>query len=179
MSLPRRDDGLHTYGEYLIWSEDARYELIDGVAYLMAPAPTLEHQEVGGEIFQLRRALENRSCRVFIAPVDVRLPKAEETGEKVDTVVRPDVLVVCEPSSLARRGIRGAPNCVVEVVSPATAVHDHIVKRRVYERAGVREYWLVQPRIGSSRCTAGKAEASGSRRSTRCWDAPPWRYFPG
>lgn len=147
MSLPRRDDGLHTYGEYLTWSEDARYELIDGVAYLMAPALTLEHQEVTGEIFfQLRRALENRSCRVFVALVDVRIPKAEETDEKVDTVVQPDVLVVCDPLKLDRCGVRGAPDLVVEVVSPATAGHDHIVKRRVYERAGVREYWLVQPR---------------------------------
>lgn len=76
----------------------------------------------------------------------VRLPKAEEADEKVDTVVQPDVLVVCESSKLERGGIRGAPDLVAEAVSPATAGHDHIVKRRVYERAGVREYWLVQPR---------------------------------
>ncbi|MBK1701657.1 Uma2 family endonuclease [Thiococcus pfennigii] len=138
----------HTYGDYLAWPDDVRYELIDGEAYLMAPAPTLEHQEVAGEIFrQLANALADpgQTCRPFIAPVDVRLPRAEEADELVDTVVQPDVLVVCDPAKLDRRGVRGAPDLVVEVLSPATASHDHRRKRQVYERAGVREFWLVHP----------------------------------
>lgn len=146
MGLALRDHDHHSYADYLSWPEDVRYELIDGTAYLMAPAPTLDHQDVAGEIyFQLRRALEGKPCRAFIAPVDVRLPKARETDEQVDTVVQPDVLVVCDESKLDRRGVRGAPDFVVEVLSPATASHDHVLKRRVYERAGVREYWLVHP----------------------------------
>lgn len=108
MGLAIRDHDYHTYAEYLNWPEDCRYELVDGVAYLMAPAPTLEHQDVAGEIyFQLRRALEGKPCRAFIAPVDVRLPKADEADERIDTVVQPDVLVVCDETKLDRRGVRG------------------------------------------------------------------------
>ena len=148
MGLARRDDQLHTYAEYLTWPDDVRYELIDGVAYMMTPpAPTLDHQDFAGEIyFQLRQALEGKPCRVYIAPVDVRLPKANEADEFIDTVVQPDVLVVCDPDKLdRRRGVRGAPDFAVEVLSPSTASHDQVRKRRVYERAGVREYWLVHP----------------------------------
>ncbi len=148
MGLAQRDDKLHTYAEYLTWPNDIRYELIDGVAYLLAPpAPTLDHQDFAGEIYlQLRQALEGKLCRVYIAPVDVRLPKANEVDELIDTVVQPDVLVVCDQSKLDRkRGVCGAPDFAVEVLSPSTASHDHVRKRRVYERAGVREYWLVHP----------------------------------
>ena len=146
MGLALRDLEHHNYGDYLRWPEDVRYELIDGAAYLMAPAPTLDHQDIAGEIYvQLRQTLKGKSCRVFIAPVDVRLPKAQEEDEQIDTVVQPDVLLVCDPLKLDRRGVRGAPDLVVEVLSPSTASHDQLRKRRVYERAGVLEYWLVHP----------------------------------
>jgi Uma2 family endonuclease len=147
MSLPRKDLSKHTYGDYLRWPEDVRYELIDGEAYLMAPpAPDLAHQDIAGEIFrQVANALEGKPCRAFIAPVDVRLPKGREADESVDTVVQPDVLVVCDDTKLDRRGVRGAPDWVVEVLSPATAGHDQVKKRRIYERHGVKEYWLVHP----------------------------------
>ncbi len=136
----------YTYGDYLTWPDDVRYELIDGVAYLMAPAPTLEHQDIAGEIYyQLRQQLEGKPCRPYIAPVDVRLPKGNEADEAIDTVVQPDVIVVCDQGKLDRRGVRGAPDFVVEVLSPSTAFHDHKRKREVYERAGVKEYWLVDP----------------------------------
>jgi Uma2 family endonuclease len=146
MSLPRRDTQRHTYGEYRRWPEETRYELIDGYAYAMAPAPSRQHQEMLGELFrQVANALEGHSCRAFIAPFDVRLPRAGEADDEVDTVVQPDLSVVCDPAKLDERGCRGAPDWVVEVLSPATAGHDHILKRAVYERAGVREYWLVHP----------------------------------
>src|SRR5512135_1548576 len=146
MGLLLRDREHHTYGDYLAWPEDVRYELIDGFAYLMAPAPDLAHQDIAGEIyFQVRRALEGKPCRAFIAPVDVRLPKSGEADDAVDTVVQPDVLVVCDEAKLDRRGVRGAPDWVVEVISPASASHDQVIKRRLYERYGVREYWLVHP----------------------------------
>lgn len=103
MGLARRDQQLHTYGDYLGWPENVRYELIDGVAYLMAPARTLDHQDVAGEIyFQLRRALQDKPCRAYIAPVDARLPTADEKDERIDTVVQPDLLVVCDPAKLDR-----------------------------------------------------------------------------
>ena len=146
MGLAQRDNGYHTYGSYLTWPEDARYELIDGVAYLMAPAPTVSHQDIAGEIFrQMANALSGKPCRVLIAPVDVRLPKADEADERIDTVVQPDVMVVCDASKIGERGVRGAPDWVAEVLSPATAGHDQVRKRRIYEQAGVLEYWMVHP----------------------------------
>ncbi len=146
MSLAKRDEVLHTYADYLQWPEDVRYELIDGVAYLMSPGPDLAHQDVAGEIYyQLRQALGDSPCRAYIAPLDVRLPKGGERDELVDTVVQPDVMVVCQLERLDRRGVRGAPDFVVEVLSPSTSSHDQVRKLGIYERAGVREYWLVHP----------------------------------
>lgn len=146
MGLTRRDNHRHTYGKYRRWSEDIRYELIDGVADAMAPTPSRRHQEVLGELSrQVANALEGHPCRPYIAPFDVRLPQAGEADDDVDTVVQPDLSVVCDRGKLDEAGCRGAPDWVVEVLSPATAGHDHILKRAVYERAGVREYWLVHP----------------------------------
>lgn len=146
MGLALRQEKHYTYADYLTWPDDARYELIDGEAFLMAPAPLIEHQEVAGDVYhQLRNQLDGKPCRPYIAPVDVRLPRADEADAAIDTVVQPDVLVVCDPSKIDRRGVRGAPDWVLEVLSPSTAAHDQIAKRRTYERAGVRDYWLVHP----------------------------------
>lgn len=146
MGLALRKEKHYTYADYLTWPEDARYELIDGEAFLMAPAPLVEHQEVAGEVFrQLANQLDGKPCRPYIAPVDVRLPRKDEADAAIDTVVQPDVLVVCDPGKVDRRGVRGAPDWLLEVLSPSTAAHDQIAKRRTYERAGVREYWLVHP----------------------------------
>lgn len=110
MGLPHRDTAYHTYGDYLTWPEDVRYELIDGIAYRMAPAPTRVHQEVVLEMArQVSNALEDKPCRAYIALFDVRLPKADETDLRVDTVVQPDLLVVCAASKLDDRGLRGRP----------------------------------------------------------------------
>ena len=146
MGYAQRKDQHFTYADYQRWPEEARYELIDGEAFLMAPAPLIEHQIIAGEIFrQLANALDGQACTPFVAPVDVRLPRADEADEAVDTIVQPDVLVVCDPAKIDRRGVRGAPDWLVEVLSPSTAAHDQIAKRGTYERAGVREYWLVHP----------------------------------
>lgn len=147
MGLPRRDGEYHTYADYLQWPEDCRYELIDGVAYAMAPAPTRIHQGVVGEIFrQIADALEGAPCRPYVAPFDVRLARAGQTrDDAIDTVVQPDISVICDRNKLDDRGCLGAPDWIVEVVSPSTAGHDQIFKRDLYERAGVAEYWLVHP----------------------------------
>ena len=146
MGVALRKEKHYTYADYLTWPDDARYELIDGEAFLMAPAPLIEHQEVAGDVYhQLRNQLDGKPCRPYIAPVDVRLPRADEADAAIDTVVQPDVLVVCDPAKIDRRGVRGAPDWLLEVLSPSTAAHDQIAKRRTYERAGVREYWLVHP----------------------------------
>ena len=146
MGLALRKEKHYTYADYLQWPDETRYELIDGEAFLMSPAPLVEHQEVAGEVYyQLRNQLDGQPCRPYIAPVDVRLPRKDEADAAIDTVVQPDILVVCDPRKIDRRGVRGAPDWVLEVLSPSTAAHDQIAKRRTYERAGVREYWLVHP----------------------------------
>jgi len=136
----------YTYAEYLSWPGNERYQLIDGEAFLMAPAPAVRHQTVVMEVSsQAHVALKGTPCQVFTAPLDVRLPKVDEMDEQIDTVVQPDILVVCDPKKVDERGVRGAPDWVVEVLSPFTAGLDHVKKRRIYEQAGVREYWLIQP----------------------------------
>lgn len=146
MGLPLRDTRHHTYGEYLTWPEDVRYELINGEAYLMAPAPSVIHQRLVGEMFrQIADALDGRRCEVFVAPFDVRLPRAGEPDDAVDTVVQPDLTVVCDPAKIDERGCRGTPDWVIEILSPTTAAHDQTVKLGAFERAGVSECWFVHP----------------------------------
>lgn len=146
MALQQRDDRHYTYGDYRTWPEDVRYELIDGIAWMMTPSPSRWHQELVGEIFyQVRRSLEGKPCRAYPAPFDVRLPKADEPDDLIDTVVQPDVLVICDREKLDQAGVRGAPDWVVEVLSPSTAAHDQTRKLSAYERAGVPEVWLVHP----------------------------------
>ncbi len=146
MGLPRRDIEHHTYADYCSWSDDVRYELIDGVAYAMGPAPVRRHQGILLELArQVTNALAGSPCRPYIAPFDVRLPKGVEVDNDVDSVVQPDLVVICDRAKLDDKGCRGAPDWVVEVLSPSTAGHDQILKRALYQRAGVREYWLVHP----------------------------------
>lgn len=155
-----------TYGEYCQWPDDARWELIDGTAFAMAPAPTRLHQDFVVELAaQIHPKLAGTNCRVYVAPFDVRLPKGDEADARIDTVVQPDVAVICDPSKLDDKGCRGAPDWIVEILSPSSAVHDQIRKRALYERHGVREYWLLHPvdrvltiyRLGEDGCF-GKPE---------------------
>jgi len=146
MSRPLRDPGRHTYGEYCGWPEDQRYELIDGLAFAMAPAPTRQHQRLSFELArEVANALEGSGCEVNVAPFDVRLPEGDEADDDIDTVVQPDISVVCDPSKLDDKGCRGAPDWVIEVLSPGSAGHDQVRKLALYERHGVTEYWLVHP----------------------------------
>lgn len=146
MALPKISDKRFTYADYRNWPDDERWELIDGEAYAMAPAPTISHQTLVLAIAkQIDEALDGAPCRALIAPIDVLLPAAEESDERTATVVQPDILVVCDPAKITERNVRGAPDWIIEVLSPATARHDHLTKRALYERAGVREYWLVHP----------------------------------
>jgi Uma2 family endonuclease len=137
----------YTYGDYLTWPDEFRVELIDGECCVREPpAPSRIHQEiVGGLYVQVSAALEGKPAYVYFGPFDVRLPKSDETDKKAGTVVQPDLFVVCDEHKLDDRGVRGAPDWVVEVLSPSNLRHDKVVKLAVYERAGVREYWLVHP----------------------------------
>ncbi len=133
-----------TYADYCTWPDDERWELIDGVAYAMVPGPARLHQQIAGDLyFLLRKCLEGRPCHVYPAPFDVRLPVSSEADDETGTVVQPDISVFCGESKLDDKGARGAPDLVVEILSPSTSGRDTIVKRALYERHGVPEYWIV------------------------------------
>lgn len=135
-----------TYGDLCHWPEDERWELIDGVAYDMTPPPLRIHQEISGELHrQLANFFFGKECRVYFAPFGVRFPKENEPDETVKNYVEPDISVVCDPKKLDDKGCRGAPDLVIEILSPSTSSKDHILKRALYEKQGVKEYWLVHP----------------------------------
>ena len=146
MTVHERDPYQHTYAD-LGRSRSYGDELIDGSACVREPpAPSQSHQMVVMELgAQLTAALRGKPSRVYAAPFDVRLPKAVEEDDLIDTVVQPDVLIVCDPRKIDEHGMRGAPDWLAEVLSPRTARHDRFVKLPAYERAGVREVWLINP----------------------------------
>ena len=145
MALPA-EKARFTFADALTWEESDRFELIGGEAFQMAP-PSRVHQKITGELFrQLANYLEGRACEVYPAPFAVRLFEEEgDRPEDVDTLVEPDITVVCDRSRLDRHGCKGAPDMVVEVLSPSSLRMDRFVKLALYQRAGVREYWLVGP----------------------------------
>ncbi len=136
----------YTFADCLTWDEDERIEVINGEVIMMAP-PTRLHQEISGEIFrQLANYLEGKKCKVYHAPFGVRLfEKAGDTPDDVDTMVEPDISVVCDRGKLDKHGCKGAPDLIVEILSPSTMRHDRLVKLNLYQRAGVREYWIADP----------------------------------
>lgn len=142
-----KPDARYTAADYRSWTDEERWELIDGVAWSMSPAPSRQHQklvvDLGGE---MRDFLKGKPCEVYVAPIDVYLaddPAAAD--EEIVHVVQPDVLVVCDPKKLVDEGIRGAPDFIAEVLSPSTALKDLEQKKALYEQHGVREYWTIRP----------------------------------
>jgi len=140
-------DQLWTYADYLKWNDGQRWELIDGVAYCMSPAPGRRHQELSGALFyQLFAHLKGKPCKVYDAPFDVRLSEQQDTSDNyIETVVQPDILVVCDKFRLDDRGCNGAPDLIIEITSPSTAKMDLSVKFDLYQKHGVKEYWIVHP----------------------------------
>jgi Uma2 family endonuclease len=138
----------YSYADYLGWLDDIRRELIDGVVRVMA-APRWEHQDVNACLIgELRRIVHRHrgNCRVYPAPFDVRLPVNGETADgDIYTTVQPDVCVLCDLSKLSGSGCVGTPDLVIEVQSPSTGQYDLDTKLHLYERHGVREYWVVDP----------------------------------
>ena len=148
MSYPARKlEERYSYADYLSWPEGERWELIHGAPYDMSPAPAPQHQRISREISaQFHRFFSGKSCEVLYAPIDVRLPgSAEQDDEKIETVVQPDILVICDPQKIDERGCKGPPDLIVEILSPSTASKDMREKFDLYEAHGVREYWLVHP----------------------------------
>jgi len=140
----------YTYADYLTWLDDKTRELIHGVVKIMSPAPRVEHARTTTKIiWNLESIVKNNKgkCEVFTAPFDVRFPKHGETADnKIDTVVQPDICVICDLSKLDERGCCGAPDMIVEILSPSTLKKDVTEKFALYEESGVKEYWIVHPR---------------------------------
>jgi Uma2 family endonuclease len=140
--------GSYTYADYLTWQWTEMAELIHGKIYKMSPAPTSLHQKVAGELHrQMANYLWRKKCQVFIAPFDVRLPssKSKKTDKEIATVVQPDLCVTCDPAKIDERGCLGAPDWIIEILSPHTLSKDLREKFDVYEESGVSEYWVVHP----------------------------------
>lgn len=135
----------YTYADYYNWSEDERWELINGEAYAMS-APSRLHQKVVSDLAgQLRNYFQKKPCEFYVAPFDVRLPKKNEKDEQIDTVVQPDLSVICDEKKLDDKGCRGAPDWIIEILSPSSKLMDMEVKRKLYEQHGVKEYWIIHP----------------------------------
>ncbi len=137
----------YSYADYLTWLDDTRRELIDGVVRLLFPAPKRIHQDISGNLESLIRTfLKGKKCKIYYAPFDVRLPKnGEKDGRLIYTVVQPDICVVCDLTKLDDYGCLGAPDLIIEIVSPSNTKHDVETKFQLYQRHGVREYWTVFP----------------------------------
>ena len=138
----------YTFADYLTWMDEKRRELIGGFIKMMSPAPRRIHQDVAARLFtQLWNQFSDKTCKAYFAPFDVRFPNnpGETSDEQVYTVVQPDISVICDLTKLDDKGCIGAPDFIIEIISPGTAKHDVEDKYHLYENHGVKEYWIVYP----------------------------------
>lgn len=137
----------YSYADYLQWTFEERIELIKGKIFKMTPAPASRHQRlswiVSGELYSY---LKGKKCQAFSAPFDVRLAKkGTKSDQQIHTVVQPDICVVCDVDKIDKRGCTGAPDIVVEILSPGNNQKELRNKYEVYEESGVLEYWIISP----------------------------------
>jgi len=134
----------YSYAHYLNWLFEDRVELIKGKVFKMSPAPSRLHQKISGQLFNSTfNFLKNKGCEVYTAPFDVRFPRASKEDKDIFTVLQPDICVVCDHSKLDDRGCIGAPDLVIEILSPGNTKTELFYKYEVYEEFGVKEYWVV------------------------------------
>jgi Uma2 family endonuclease len=166
---------VYSYADYLKWNFEERVELIKGRLFKMSPAPNPAHQVTSMDISgQLWSFLKGKKCKVYPAPFDVRLSKKTKDDTDILTVVQPDISVVCDSSKIDTKGCLGAPDIVVEILSPSNNEKELNNKYEIYEQSGVKEYWVVFPNeqtiiiytlingrfVGSRPLTAGQALTS-------------------
>ncbi len=136
----------YSYAHYLNWLFDDRVELIAGKVFKMSPDPSRIHQEISVHLSsKLFNYLEAGPCKVYTAPFDVRFPDKSVADKDIFTVLQPDICVICDMSKLDDKGCIGAPDIVIEILSPGSNKIELVNKYRVYERHGVKEYWIVDP----------------------------------
>ncbi len=134
----------YTYADYLLWQFSERVELIKGYILKMSPAPSMKHQKVSMNLTGcLLNCFKKQTCNLFAAPFDVRLPI--KFAKKDSTVVQPDLCIICDELKLDDRGCNGAPDLIIEIISPNNSKHDVDTKFKLYQEAGVFEYWIVEP----------------------------------
>lgn len=135
----------YTYGDYLTWPEEERWEIIDGIPYMQS-APSWQHQSISLELSrQFANYLLDKSCKAFTAPFDLTIPEENKKEEDSTNVVQPDLVVVCNKEGLKGTGYCGIPSLIIEISSPSTTRRDKVLKFNKYEKAGVKEYWIVEP----------------------------------
>lgn len=136
----------YTYADYLKWQFEERVELIRGKIFKMSPATSRSHQEISRDVLvKLANYLYGKPCKVYAAPFDVRLSRTPNDDSKVYTVVQPDIVVICDLTKLDDKGCVGAPDIVVEILSPGNNKKELKNKYEVYQEAGVKEYWVIHP----------------------------------
>ena len=139
------EGAVYTYADYLKWDFEEIVELIKGKIFAKAAAPNRRHQEVSGNLSAFFwNFLKGHSCKVYSAPFDVRLSRDPDFS-KIDSVVQPDISVICDLSKLDDKGCWGAPDLIVEILSPGNSRVEVQNKYELYEEYGVREYWVVHP----------------------------------
>ncbi len=139
-------NGSYTYADYLTWNFKERLELFRGKIFKMSPAPNRYHQTISARIHIIfANSLKKNLCNVYYAPFDVRLVKTKTKDEKVLTVVQPDLCIICDEEKLDDRGCNGAPDLIVEILSPGNTKKEMGIKFDLYEENEVKEYWLVDP----------------------------------
>lgn len=163
---PDIEYGRYSYADYLTWEMDEMVELIKGKVFKWAAAaPGMSHQQVSirlGSAFLI--FLKGKPCQVFQAPFDVRLPVKSKKNHDIDTVLQPDLCVICDESKLDEAGCVGAPDLVVEILSPGNNRKELKLKYAVYEESGVKEYWVIHPieqTLLIYTLTDGKYQSSG------------------
>lgn len=145
---PEVDYGHHyTYSDYLKFTFDEMVEIIKGKIFRMSPAPSATHQRISGRLFTIiSNILWNKQCQVFSAPFDVILPVKGKDFMQSDRIVQPDIVVICDQSKIKERGCFGAPDWIIEILSPHTSKKDLQDKFDLYEESGVQEYWIIEPK---------------------------------
>ncbi|HAI74955.1 MAG TPA: restriction endonuclease, partial [Microscillaceae bacterium] len=140
---------LYTYADYLTWRFEQSVELFSGKVFPMSPAPKVKHQRIAVRLTKyIAVFLDQSTCEIFVAPFDVRLYNAHLSAlrhEEITTVVQPDLCVICDSQKLDELGGNGAPDWVIEILSEGNSKKEMRIKYELYEAAGVREYWVVDP----------------------------------
>lgn len=136
----------YSYADYLTWRFDDMVELIKGKLFINSPAPASRHQLIASNLHRdISNHFRKHACQSYFAPFDVRLVKGRKEDTEIFTVVQPDICVICDLSKIDARGYAGAPDLVIEIISPSTAKKDIDYKYKLYEEYGVKEYWIVFP----------------------------------